>query len=844
MANELIETLALTVDGSASDTLRPFRIHGIDEISRLFRFEIEALSDDPGLSDSDLLGRSATLAIGRQDETAEIHGMITQVDQGPATERGQYAYTVILMPRLHLLAMSRQNQIHGTTGDVSAVDVITAELTAESLKGPGAALAGRMAATDFEMRLSASYPQRDHIVQYDETDLDFICRLAEAQGIFFFFDHASGKDKVVFGDSGVAFTPAAGHESIPYRRVSGLAGFSLESVRDFRRHARPLPTKVILRDYNYRLPHVSLTAEATVDSGGHGVVVEYGNHFRTPDEGNRLARIRAEEIKARGVVFTGESDCVALSAGRLFSLTDHFRDDFNTRYVITKITHSATMAQPGLSEIAGGELETSYSNTFECIASDVAFRPERRTPKPQMAGLANATVDAEGSGTRAEIDDQGRYKVRQSFDLREEADGKASQYVRKAEPYGGANSGMHMPLLKGTEVILACVNGDPDRPIIVGAVPNPRNKSVITQREQTSNRLRTTAGIVLQMDDGAGPSSSGGTSGSGLARQQVQAGQQVQEDPPSVEMARPRPADSSSSGNDTRLFMNVTAGTDSDTSDDTYLRLGANRSSAESGYVADFTTVADGVLLYSPSDSNSLIKGACYTRVTGDLRTAAATINTVAETSMGLAAKALGIDVSSGTPSLTTTPGSSVGDGTFSITTASDFDQTIGGSVNQTVAGDFNQTITGQFNQETGGPAWEVTTGNSQEVYMGNQVSVTLGASQEFSLSSALGVAVGNTIDLALALAIEITISMGITYEGSLNILVNDKGKIGLKLAYEAEYNVLGATATEVEAESKTVEASAKTVEANSSSVAAKSQSVEAKTQSVSAQVPALKVVI
>ena len=119
-----------------------------------------------------------------------------------------------------------------------------------------------------------------------------------------------------------------------------------------------------------------------------------------------------------------------------------------------------------------------------------------------MAGLSNAVVDASGSGQRAELDATGRYKIRQQFDQRGEGDGQASRYMRKAEPYGGANTGMHFPLLKGTEVVLACVNGDPDRPIIVGVLSNDQHRSVTTYKSPTVNRIRTTSGVVVEINDG------------------------------------------------------------------------------------------------------------------------------------------------------------------------------------------------------------------------------------------------------------------------------------------------------------------------------------------------------
>jgi len=843
MAGNQIESLTFKISGLADGTFTVFRVTGEDALSRMFRFEIEMIADDPLIDEASIFGREAQLEMIRFGETAQVNGIVAELRQGDATERGQYVYTALLVPRLHRLSLSRQNQIHGTTDAVTVADVIPAELTGSQLKGPGAAVAGRLSDSDFKMRLIRSYPKRDYIVQYNESDLDFICRLAEAHGIFFFFEHEGGKDIVVFGDNKVSFNPSDQNLKVPYIPGSGMVEGDGNAVHRFARVSRPMPTKVVLRDYNYRLPHISLTAEAAVDAQGHGVVVEYGDHFRTPEEGQALAQIRAEEIKARNRYFTGESDCIKLSAGHLITLTDHFRTDFNTRYVITRIRHQATMALPGISDIVGGDFETAYSNSFDCLPSTMEYRPPRLTPKPVMAGLSNATVDAEGSGTRAEIDDQGRYKIRQAFDLRDESDGRASRYMRKAEPYGGGNHGMHFPLLKNTEVVVACVNGDPDRPIIMGTVPNPRNKSVITNKDQTSNRLRTTSGVTLQIDDGSGTSGSGGSSGAGsdasLAPQRALEGA-----PPTPDLA-PARAESSSSTDESRIFLQVTDGTESTYSDDTYLRLGDSRSSGETDYVSDFTSVADGVLLYTPDNLNSLIKKASYWRVEDEMRVAtSSSMNHVSETDMGLAAKAIGITASSSAPSTTTTPGASLSDGVLTITTDSDLNETVGGDLNQTVTGSVNQTVLSDSTTSNGGDDVEVTSGNTVEVFMGNAVGVTLGAAEDFSLSTSFELTIGISIAIELSAKIEVTISAAITYEGAVSILVNDGGKIGVKLGYEAEYNVLGATANEVEAEATTVEASAKTVEAKDSTVTAESKTVEASTSSVTAKAPAIEVTV
>lgn len=220
----------------------------------------------------------------------------------------------------------------------------------------------------------------------------------------------------------------------------------------------------------------------------------------------RLAGVRAEEILCRGMTFDGTSDCPHLSAGEVFTLSGHFRGDFNASYIVTRIEERATVALPEVPDVEGRK----FSNAFTCIPVSlpltpprkISFRPARVTPKPTVAGLMNAMIDGETSDNRAQVNESGCYRIRQPFDLRGEQDGQSSPHVRKMEPYGGASGGMHYPLLKGTEVVIACVNGDPDRPVIVGTVPNPRNPSVTNSTSSTTNRIRTTSGIAFEMRDG------------------------------------------------------------------------------------------------------------------------------------------------------------------------------------------------------------------------------------------------------------------------------------------------------------------------------------------------------
>jgi type VI secretion system secreted protein VgrG len=270
---------------------------------------------------------------------------------------------------------------------------------------------------------------------------------------------------------------------------------------------RVLPRRVVLRDYNYRRPDLELRAEADVDTEGRGDVYFYGEHFKTTEEGNSLARIRAQEILCREVVFCGESTAAQLCPGFVFELAGHYRDSYNQRLLITELEHEGSQAGAlfGRDErVAEDGSVVAYFNRFVCIPADVQYRPERTTPRPRFYGTMNARVDAAGDGQYAEIDDEGRYRVRLCFDQSNREDGKASRWVRMAQPYSGADYGMHFPLHKGTEVLLTFIDGDLDRPVIAGSVPNPETASPVSSSNQTRSVIRTGGNNQIEIEDSSG----------------------------------------------------------------------------------------------------------------------------------------------------------------------------------------------------------------------------------------------------------------------------------------------------------------------------------------------------
>ena len=186
-------------------------------------------------------------------------------------------------------------------------------------------------------------------------------------------------------------------------------------------------------------------------------------------------------------------------------MSHHYRDDFNGRYLVTEMHHRGSQAGVLLAGLktpfSAAERGTRYANSFSAIAAATQFRAERLTPKPRIAGTMNATIDAEGSGDYAELDEFGQYKVQLPFDLTDKDANKGSTRIRMATPYSGTDHGMHFPLLKSAEVLLSFVDGDPDQPVIMGASPNSENRSVVNNANPAANQIRTKGGNHLHMSD-------------------------------------------------------------------------------------------------------------------------------------------------------------------------------------------------------------------------------------------------------------------------------------------------------------------------------------------------------
>lgn len=474
------------VGGQPEDTFQLVDFYGVETVSQLFRFELNLVSPiDNDLDLPEFLNQPAKLIMLREDEHKELHGILSDLEEVGRSKDFAH-YHCVLVPRLWKLSLFYQSRVFQNK---SVPDIIS-----DVLKGAG------LGGNDFKLQLKRSYAPREYCAQYRETDLNFISRLMEYEGIYYFFDHSDGKDVVVIVDDNSADPKINPPDEIKSYVGEGFETEEEEVVSELTWHERVVTGKVVLKDYNYRTPETNMSAESQLDRNSPGLYYEYGDHFKSASQGEALAKIRNQEIESARRVIAGGSDCRGFHAGFKFTLARHYRDALNGDYLLTQVSHFGGQAGGiGVSGGAGGA-GTTYRNEFSCIPADVQYRPPRITPEPRIPGIMTARVESAG-GEYAYLDEEGRYRVKMPFDLSSAGSGKASRAIRLAQPYSGAGYGMHFPVHAGAELVWACVDGNVDRPLGLSTIPNPSRSSPVAAKNKSQNVVRTAAGNEFLMED-------------------------------------------------------------------------------------------------------------------------------------------------------------------------------------------------------------------------------------------------------------------------------------------------------------------------------------------------------
>jgi type VI secretion system secreted protein VgrG len=478
------------VAGQSKDTFKVIHWEGKEGISSPYKYTLN-LATQGAIDEAEVLGKAATLSIDWEGETRLIHGYVSTLSHiGALVSDHAEEYLIVIESAMARLELNRQSRIFLNL-DVKAV--------LEQIL-----LSAGFSADSFKFDLKSTYAIREYTVQYNESDFNFFTRQLEHAGLFYNFVHQQEQALLVIQDVSAGLPRMAGTASLTYLPATGQVEGE-ESVQLLRKVNAYLTQSVKRKDYNYRTPETTLlnstTTLSSVPSIGNDYV--YGERLVTLEEGEQLVRHRQEALDWQRAVYTAESNCRGIVAGTTFSISAHPNDDCNGDFLVLTALHQGDQSRAfafGGSSTESATTKT-YHNELTLIKKEVAYRtPVDLTRRPVVAGVVSAKIETTG-GDYAYLDDQGRYRLKSLFDTAETKEGEASHAVRMMQVSAGSNYGVHFPLHAGTEVMIICMHGDPDRPIIMGGLSNPATRSPVTSANASEHIIRTFAGNELLMDD-------------------------------------------------------------------------------------------------------------------------------------------------------------------------------------------------------------------------------------------------------------------------------------------------------------------------------------------------------
>jgi type VI secretion system secreted protein VgrG len=460
------------------DVLLLQRFTGFEQLSGLFEFTLDVLSENQGIVAKDLLGTVLTVSVQLPDDTKRYFNGVAVRFSHTGGHLDLSSYRITLRPWLWFLTRAADCRIFQ---EKSAPDIILSVFR-------------DLGFSDFTNSLSATYATRDYCVQYRETSFDFVSRLMESEGIYYYFTHTDGKHTLVLADGYGAHSKASGYETVPYYPPDEAGRRDGECLQDWSVSSEIRSGKYTHTDFNFTTPRASLLAQSnTTVSFQHNdnEIYDYPGGYETQDAGSALSSIRMAELETQYELYHGEGDVRGLAAGGLFTLSDHHVESFNQEYLITSSAYTGASAAFTAKGGGGGDSSDSFTCSIAATQSHLTFRAPRATPRPVVRGPQTAIVVGK-SGEEIWTDSYGRVKVQFHWDRVGTKDENSSCWLRVSQLWAGTSWGaMFLPRI-GQEVIVDFLEGDPDRPIVTGRVYNAVSTVPYTlPDEQTKSTIKS-----------------------------------------------------------------------------------------------------------------------------------------------------------------------------------------------------------------------------------------------------------------------------------------------------------------------------------------------------------------
>ncbi|CAN5251072.1 type VI secretion system spike protein VgrG1b [soil metagenome] len=460
------------------------KVSASESISDLFSFEVELLHEEPKVGfaptvvqATSIVGQNVTIAVEQRDGTKrEFSGMVNRFSQGTRHARFSFYYATVV-PHIWMLTQIFQSRIFQQKSVPDILKIV-------------------FQGFDVSWEIQGTFEPRNYCVQYRESDFDFASRLMEEEGIYYYFEHADGKHKLVVANTPQSNRDCPSKSTIPFfLDVSRATEDFVTSITSWQTDYQLQTGKVTLWDHNFQLPGKKLEADKpSIFNVGENQNMEYydfpagyarkydgiskdggeqaGELQKIFEDNHKTAEVRMQALDGRYKTAIGSSDCSSLIAGYRFSMTRHPNSSENGKYVITSIAHEI---EQNPAYVSDDHTDQPYRNTFNCMAHGAGvppFRPLRKTAKPLIYGSQTAIVVGP-AGEEIFTDKYGRVKVQLHWDREGQGNAESSCWVRVAQAWAGHRWGMMFIPRIGMEVILHFLEGDPDQPIITGCVYNP-----------------------------------------------------------------------------------------------------------------------------------------------------------------------------------------------------------------------------------------------------------------------------------------------------------------------------------------------------------------------------------